>query len=42
MEWGEQSYNFVVPVWLAIQDEENERFEILQILEDFTFVTTKE
>ena len=39
MEWGEQSF---VPVWLAMQDEENERFEILQILEDFPFVTTKE
>ena len=35
MEWGEQSYDFVVPVCFA---KEN----ILQILEDFTLVTTKE
>ena len=27
-------------VCFAMQDEENERSEILQILEDFTFVTT--
>ena len=26
---------------LAMQDEENERFEILQIHEDFTFVTQR-
>ena len=29
-------------VSFAMQDEENESFEILQILEGFTFLTTKE